>query len=333
MLQIHHHYPLKAFNSFGIQAYARRFAKLERLEDFDLIFKEEQPIRLLGGGSNILFREDPKEFIVWNQLKGIRKIKEDSDYVWIEAAAGEVWHDLVLWCIEKGYAGIENLSLIPGSVGAAPIQNIGAYGVELKDVFYELDAMHLQTEELRTFDAKACQFGYRNSVFKQELKGQYCITAVRLQLYKQAQFNTSYGAIQAQLGDQALTLRNLSNAVIAIRQSKLPDPREIGNAGSFFKNPIIARRVYEQLLEAYPTLPSYPVEDEEYVKVPAAWLIDKAGWKGKRQGATGVHEKQALVLVNYGSARGADIWNLAMDIQADILEKYGIQLEAEVNLW
>jgi UDP-N-acetylmuramate dehydrogenase len=333
MLQIHHHYPLKAFNSFGIQAYARRFAKLEQLNDFELIFKEEQKIRLLGGGSNILFREDPKDFIIWNQLKGIRKLEEDAEYVWIEAAAGELWHELVLWCIERDYAGIENLSLIPGSVGAAPIQNIGAYGVELKDVFYELDAINLSTGELQTFDAKACHFGYRNSIFKQALRGKYCITAVRLQLYKQAQFNTSYGAIQAELGDRPLTLRNLSNAVISIRQSKLPDPKVIGNAGSFFKNPVIERSQYENLLEHYPTLPSYPVEDEQFVKVPAGWLIDKAGWKGKRQAKAGVHENQALVLVNYGGARGADIWQLAMDIQADIQEKYGIELEPEVNLW
>ncbi len=333
MLYIHHNYPLKDLNSFGIQAYAKQFAKLEQLEDFDAVLNAQLPVKLLGGGSNILLHQDLEVFLLWNQLKGIKKLDEDQEYVWIEAAAGENWHQLVLWCIERGYAGIENLSLIPGSVGAAPIQNIGAYGVELKDVFYELDAVHLDNGQMHSFDREACRFGYRNSIFKEELKGQYCITAIRLQLYKKPRFNTSYGAIQNALGDKPLTIQNLSEAIIQIRQSKLPDPNAIGNAGSFFKNPIIDREQYEQLLEEYPQLPSYPVEDPKKIKVPAAWLIDQAGWKGKRRGDAAVHHKQALVLVNLGKAKGTEIWQLAMDIQADVQEKYGIVLEPEVNIW
>ncbi len=271
--------------------------------------------------------------VLHNALGGITLKDEDNERVWVQAGGGVPWHSLVLWCIEHGYGGIENLSLIPGTVGAAPIQNIGAYGVELKDCFYELEAVELTTGVLRKFNAQDCAFGYRDSIFKQALKGQFLISSLCLQLSKNPNYNTSYGAIKEIIGNKVLNLQNLSKAVIAIRRSKLPDPQLIGNAGSFFKNPIIPRSQYEELCQRYPNLPSYPTEQPEALKIPAGWLIEQAGWKGKRQGNAGVHHQQALVLVNYGQAKGTEILTLAQDIKADIWERFGVEITPEVNIW
>lgn len=334
MTRIQTHFPLQSYNSFGLAAFAERFAKIQSESDLELIAKAQHLPRILGGGSNILFTKEVEGLLLHNALRGIELVEEDSQFVWIRANGGELWHELVLWCIERGYGGIENLSLIPGTVGAAPIQNIGAYGVELKDVFYELHAIELQSGNRRTFDKEACRFGYRDSIFKKEWKDKLLISSVTLQLRKNPVFNTSYGDIKTFLGEKPITLKSLSEAVIHIRSSKLPNPKEIGNAGSFFKNPMIPKNHYLSLLASYPTLPSYPVEGQDnLVKIPAGWLIDRAGWKGKRVGEVGVHTQQALVLVNYGKGTGAQIWQLAMEIQADIFDTFGIELHPEVNVW
>ena len=323
------------YNSFGLEAYAERFIQIQSESDVEKVLQETATPRILGGGSNILFTQEIVEgLLMHNALKGIELIDEDSKSVWVKVAGGEIWHDLVRWCIERGYGGIENLSLIPGTVGAAPIQNIGAYGVELKDVFYTLEAVELVSGRILAFDKTACCFGYRDSVFKNEWKGRLLIRSLTLQLSKQPVFNSSYGAIKEILGEQPITLRSLSDAVINIRSSKLPDPKKIGNAGSFFKNPIIPTAQFEILQAQYPNLPSYPVEGQsDMIKVPAGWLIEQAGWKGKQIGEVGVHARQALVLVNYGKGKGAEIWKLATEIQADILNKFGIALSTEVNIW
>lgn len=332
-LSIQSHFNLQAYNSFGLTAYAERFAAITVEEQLEITQKEAQTPLILGGGSNILFSKDVAGLVLHNAMQGIKILSEDSESVWVRSAGGVIWHELVLWCIQQGYAGIENLSLIPGTVGAAPIQNIGAYGVELKDVFYELEAIELSSGLKRTFNKEEAQFAYRDSIFKKDWKGKLFISSVTLQLNKKPIFNTSYGDIISTLGNKTVNLKNLSDAVIQIRRSKLPDPKEIGNAGSFFKNPIIPKSQYQQLLERYPNLPSYPIDGlPDLVKVPAGWLIDQAGWKGKRFGAVGVHAKQALVLVNYGAGTGAQIWQLAQDIQADVLDKYGIEISAEVNV-
>lgn len=328
-----HHHSLRAYNSFGIESFARRFTEVKTLADLESALNESYPLRILGGGSNVLLTGDVDALVIHNAMKGIELLGTKADDVLVKAAGGELWHDLVLWCIERGYAGIENLSLIPGTVGAAPIQNIGAYGVELKDVFYELEAVELSSGEIHSFGLDACRFGYRDSIFKQELKGKYFISSLTLRLSQKPVFNTAYGDIQKILGDKPLSIKSISDAVIEIRSSKLPNPKEIGNAGSFFKNPVILKSQFLSLSENYPTLPSYPTGDEQAVKIPAGWLIEQAGWKGRRIGEVGVHEKQALVLVNYGSGQGRDIWKLAKEIQADVLEKFAIDIEPEVNVW
>jgi len=291
------------------------------------------PHLILGGGSNMLFTKDFEGLVVHNKIKGIELVEENEKTVLIRVGGGEIWHELVLWCIEQGYAGIENLSLIPGSVGAAPIQNIGAYGVELKDVFERLDAFNLSTAVLETFHLDDCAFGYRDSVFKKEAKGRYFITRVFLRLSKQADFNISYGAIQQvlQKSQTPLSIRSISDAVIQIRSQKLPDPKKTGNAGSFFKNPIVDNVTVKLLQKVYPSVPAYPV-DENNSKLAAGWLIDQIGWKGHRKGDAGIHKKQALVLVNYGNATGQEIWNLAKEVQDSVQEKFGILLEPEVNI-
>jgi len=267
--------------------------------------------------------------------KGIEVVDENDDFVWVKGNAGEVWHEFVKFCIQKNYGGIENLSLIPGNVGATPIQNIGAYGVEIKDTFVSCEAMKIDTQEITTFDKAACKFGYRESVFKADLKNQYVIVSVVFKLTKKNhKLNTSYGAIDVELENMGFnnpTIQDVSKAVIAIRESKLPNPKELGNSGSFFKNPIVPIEVYEKAKANYPDMPHYPVS-ETLVKVPAGWLIEQAGFKGKRFGDAGIHTKQALVLVNYGNATGNEIWNVAQNIQKTIFEKYGISIEAEVNV-
>jgi len=264
-----------------------------------------------------------------------RQVKEDADHIWIEAMAGENWHDFVLFAIDHDYGGIENLSLIPGSVGAAPMQNIGAYGVEIKDVFHELEAIHIESGEIVRFTRKRCKFGYRESIFKNILKGQYIILSVTLKLTKNHEVNTTYGAIEAQLQEKNVTrptIKHISDAVIAIRQSKLPNPALIGNSGSFFKNPVVSKAKLAVIQEKYPEVSFYEI-DHQRVKLAAGWLIDQAGWKGKTFENYGVHKNQALVLVNYGGAKGQDIYDLSAQILNDVKEKYNVQLEREVNIY
>jgi UDP-N-acetylmuramate dehydrogenase len=280
-----------------------------------------------------LFTRDFNGIVIHNQLRGIEVVEEDDDTIWVKAAAGENWHSFVLHCIENNWCGIENLSLIPGKVGASPMQNIGAYGVEIKDVFHELEAWNIQKEQVDTFDREDCQFGYRESVFKHDLKNQYLILSVTFRLSKRPNVNVRYGSIEEVLNTMGVEnpgIKEVSNAIIAIRQSKLPDPAEIGNAGSFFKNPVVSDNLASQLISRYPHMPSYKVSKSE-VKIPAGWLIEQAGWKGKRFNNYGVHEKQALVLVNYGGAKGQEIVDLSHEIQRDVQEKFGIIINPEVN--
>lgn len=324
---------LKELHTFGLMVTAASFCCIKSVEDLQAQLPLPPSFFILGGGSNILFTADFKGLVIHNQIKGIELIEEDDTTVLVRVGGGEVWHDLVLWSIKRGYGGIENLSLIPGSVGAAPIQNIGAYGVEIKDVFHSLEAVELATGKIVCLYVEDCEFGYRDSIFKRKLKGKLFITNVFLRLSKQHQLNTSYGAIQQVLEqtNETLSIQAVSNAVIKIRTKKLPDPKKIGNSGSFFKNPILDRTLCEQLKQKYPNIPIYPV-DEKTQKVAAGWLIDQLGWKGYRKGDAGVHENQALVLVNYGTAKGQEIWTLAQEIQASVLEHFGIELETEVNI-
>lgn len=326
-------YALQALHTFGMPVYAQDYVLIQTVEDLQVLLPLPPKFLILGGGSNMLFTQDFEGLVVHNQIKGIQVVKEDEEAVYIQAGGGEVWHDLVCWCLARNYAGLENLSLIPGSVGAAPIQNIGAYGVELKDVFYELEAVHLATGERHRFSKEQCAFGYRDSVFKRQYKGQYLITQVTFRLPKQAALNFSYGAIQQQLekNNTPPSPQSISQAVIQIRQQKLPNPQEIGNAGSFFKNPIIPASEAVLLKEQYPSMPQYPA-GANAVKVAAGWLIDQLGWKGHRQGDAGVHSNQALVLVNHGQATGAALWALAQQIQASVQEHFGVLLEPEVNI-
>lgn len=283
----------------------------------------------------MLLTKDIDALVMHINLKGISIVEENEDQVEIKVMAGENWHDLVTWSLDKGYGGLENLSLIPGNTGTAPIQNIGAYGVELKDVFVSCTAMEIKTGELVSFDNEACKFGYRDSVFKNEAKGQYIITSVHLKLTKKDHIlHTGYGAIEAELKKNGIvypTIKDVSNAVIAIRQSKLPDPAVLGNSGSFFKNPVIPKKAFEKFIKKNPEAPHYKV-DEEAFKIPAGWLIEQCGYKGKRFGDAGVHEKQALVLVNYGSATGEDILRLAQLVQKEVAQKFNIKIQPEVNI-
>jgi UDP-N-acetylmuramate dehydrogenase len=353
-MAIEKNYSLKNHNTFGIEAHCSAFAVVKNEQDLSAILSETSlPIYVLGGGSNLLFTKSHFDFLfIKNEIKGIKKVEnigskdkntegplpsentELSNFSIIEIGGGESWHDLVLWCLKNDLGGIENLSLIPGTVGAAPIQNIGAYGVELKDVFVKLEAINLQTLDNQTFTHNDCRFGYRDSIFKQELKGKFLITKVYLKLtQKDHKIQTNYGDIQRLLAEWHITeptIQDISKAVINIRQSKLPDPSVIGNAGSFFKNPEIAQIQFDALKKDHPNIVGYPTD--KGVKVAAGWLIEQCGWKGKRYGNVGVHERQALVLVNYGKGNGLEIKQLAQKIQASVLEKFGIELMAEVNM-
>ncbi|MEA5401760.1 UDP-N-acetylmuramate dehydrogenase [Arcicella sp. DC2W] len=336
-MNIQQNISLKPFNTFGLEASAQYFVEVNTVEELKDILQNPNFKNLdklfLGGGSNLLLTKNYEGLVIKIALKGIEKVFEDEKSVHIKAGAGEVWHQFVMFCVEHHYAGIENLSLIPGTVGAAPMQNIGAYGVEIKDVFQELEALNLETLEIETFSLTDCQFGYRESVFKHSLKGKYVITSVTFHLNKVPTFKTAYGDIQKTLAEMnvtALSIKAVSDAVISIRKSKLPDPAEIGNSGSFFKNPEIPIEQYKQILIEYPTLPSYPI-NESTVKVPAGWLIEQAGWKGFRDGQIGVHARQALVLVNYGGGNGNEIKKLAEKVQESVLDKFGIKLSPEVN--
>ncbi|MFM7006326.1 MAG: UDP-N-acetylmuramate dehydrogenase [Flavobacteriales bacterium] len=331
-----HNLSLRAYNTFGIDVKAKYFATFSNTTELtqQLKARPQEKLLILGGGSNMLFTEDFDGLVLRNQIKGIECVTQSDTQVLVKAGAGEVWHEFVQYCIAQNWSGLENLSLIPGSVGASPMQNIGAYGVEIKDVFYQLSAYHIESGEIHEFNKEACQFGYRESVFKRKLKNQYVILDVTFALSKNAELKTSYGAIQQELAAKEIdkpTIRDVSEAVIAIRQSKLPNPAELGNAGSFFKNPVVATSLFNELQVRYPDLPSYPVSDSE-VKLAAGWLIEKAGLKGYREGNCGVHQKQALVLVNYGGSTGAQIYHLSTHIIQKIQAQFGVQLEREVNI-
>ena len=335
-MKIQENISLKPFTTFGIDKKAIFFTTVETLNELKaalLAAKEKQlPVFILGGGSNILLTRDIEGLVIKLEIKGINLVKEEGDQLWVEVGAGEMWHGLVLHSIAKDWAGLENLSLIPGTVGASPMQNIGAYGVEIKDVFDSLKAMHRETLEMQSFDAEACQFGYRESVFKHAFKDKFVITSVTFRLSKTPNFHLEYGAIREVLAANGIdqpSIHSISDAVIQIRQSKLPDPKEIGNAGSFFKNPTIPNAQFDELKASYPSIPGYP--SAEGVKVAAGWLIEQTGWKGKRIGEVGVHAKQALVLVNYGGGTGEEIKKLSEQIQASVYDKFGVQLQAEVN--
>jgi UDP-N-acetylmuramate dehydrogenase len=300
----------------------------------DNAFLKEKQKMILGGGSNVLFTQDFDGVILHNQILGKELIKEDDEHVWVKVGAGENWHEWVMYCLQNNWGGIENLSLIPGSVGASPIQNIGAYGVELKDVFHSLEAIQMDTAKIQTFDRDSCQFGYRDSIFKRHAKGKFFICSVTFRLTKKHKLHTGYGAIRSELERMGVSdpgIQDISRAVIQIRQSKLPDPAEIGNGGSFFKNPVVEKALFESIQKQYPNMPHYPQPDGRE-KLAAGWLIEQAGWKGKRFGNYGVHKRQALVLVNYGGANGAHIVSMSKEIQADVKHQFGVTLEPEINL-
>jgi len=329
---------LKPYNTFKIDANAGFLAIIDSTDDLDEVFMSgrfrSQRKMVLGGGSNVLFTRGFTGVVAKNEIKGIRTLRENEDEVLVSVGSGESWHQFVLWCVERGFGGVENLSLIPGTVGAAPMQNIGAYGMELKDVFHSLVAYEIKSGKQITFYKEDCKFGYRQSVFKGELKDQFVITNVSLLLKKKPVFNLSYGDIQLTLNEMGVeepTLKNVSQAIINIRQSKLPDPIDVGNAGSFFKNPVVEKLHFEALEAQFPDIKSYPL-DQERIKIPAGWLIEKAGWKGYKDGNFGVHDKQALVLVNLGNARGKDIFKLSNEIQKTVQKQFGIDLEREVNV-
>ena len=327
---------LKNYNTFGISVNAKRFVSVNSVYELQQILKVEKDIFLISGGSNMLLTKDIDELVVHINIKGVSIDNENENAAYLTVNSGENWHEFVLWCISQNYGGIENLSLIPGNVGTCPIQNIGAYGVEVKDTITKVEAIEIETGKLVQFSNKDCNFGYRNSIFKNEVKGKYIIISVSFKLTKiHHNLNSSYGAIETELSLKKISkpsLKDISNAVIAIRKSKLPDPKEIGNSGSFFKNPLISSTQYLKLQKEYADIPGYKISDIE-VKIPAGWLIEKAGFKGKRYGEFGVHDKQALVLVNYGNASGKEIYQLAEKIKETIIKKFEITLEIEVNIF
>lgn len=337
-MHIQHNISLKPYNTFGIDVKAKHFISVENIDDLKTIFSTEKfPNKfIIGGGSNMLLTKDVDALVIHLNLKGKTIVSENDNHVFIKAEAGENWHDFVLWTLKQNYGGLENMSLIPGNVGTSPIQNIGAYGVELKDVFESCEVLNLDTLTIETLSKKDCQFGYRNSIFKNEAKGKYIILNVTFKLTKNNHnLYTNYGAILSQLETMNVTnpsIQDVSKAVIAIRQSKLPDPKEIGNSGSFFKNLIISTEQFKELQRNFPNAPHYVISETE-VKVPAGWLIETAGFKGKTFDNYGVHKKQALVLVNYGGAKGEDILQLSKLIQKTIYRIFNISIEAEVNIF
>lgn len=336
-MQMQQNFSLRNLNTFGLESEARFFIEVDSVNALAEILKDETlkavPKFILGGGSNVLLTQHIEALVIHPNIKGITKIREDDDFVWIHAGGGESWHDFVLYCVENQYAGIENLSLIPGTVGAAPMQNIGAYGVEIKEVVETVETIAINTAEIRNFSSQECRFGYRESIFKTDLKGQYIITGVVFRLNKKAQFNIEYGDIQKILQEmevEDISIQAISEAVIRIRKSKLPDPAIIGNAGSFFKNPEIDKTQFDELKKHFEEMPGYPTV-ENRIKVPAGWLIEEAGWKGYRDGPIGVHDRQALVLVNYGGGSGEGIKALSEKILKSVESKFGIRLTTEVN--
>lgn len=335
-MQIQENFSLRQYNSFGIDTRAQFFSSFDNTEALQALAEQSAHTKrmILGGGSNILLTGDVQGWVLKNDIKGVEEVGETENEIFVKAGGGENWHRFVQYTLSRNWAGLENLSLIPGNVGAAPMQNIGAYGVELKDVFNGLEAYHLQDKVVHTFTAGDCRFGYRESVFKKELKDQYVILNVSFRLRKVPVFHIEYGAIKQELEKmnvQTLSIQSIAQAVINIRSSKLPDPAVIGNAGSFFKNPSVSTEKFEQLKGANPEIVGYK-NDDGTVKLAAGWLIEKAGWKGFRRGDAGVHKNQALVLVNYGTASGNEIYDLSEEIVRDIQHKFSVVLEREVNV-
>ena len=337
-MQIRENISLKPYNTFGIDVITKYFAPFGSVSQLEEILNAPQIVQyrqlILGGGSNILFKNNFEGLVLKNEIKGIKVVAEDADHIYVTVGAGENWHQFVMYCIEHNYSGVENLSLIPGNVGASPMQNIGAYGVEIKDVFHQLEAYHIADKELKTFTLADCAFGYRESVFKRKFKDQFLIVSVTYRLNKIPVFNTSYGAIQQELdamGVKELSIQAISQAVINIRSSKLPDWKVIGNAGSFFKNPQIKNERFNELKVSFPNMVGFPVGDN-FTKLAAGWLIEQCGWKGYRKGDAGCYIKQALVLVNYGHAAGSEIYVLSQQIIDSVKQKFGVELEREVNI-
>lgn len=336
-MEIQNNFSLKKYNTFGIEAKAKQFVAVHSIAELKTILKENKSQKkfILGGGSNMLLTKDIDALVVHIDLKGRKVIKEEADFVWVESQAGENWHEFVLWTIEQNFGGLENMSLIPGNVGTTPVQNIGAYGTEIKDTFVSCEALSIENQEIKTFTNSECHFGYRESIFKNEVKDLYIITSVVFKLTKaNHKINTSYGDITAELATKNITkptLKEVSDAVIAIRKSKLPDPKDLGNSGSFFKNPVLLKTDFEKIHLKFPEMKYYEISETE-VKVPAGWLIEQAGFKGKRFGNAGIHKNQALVLVNYGNASGQEILDISKNIQDTIFKIFGIHIEAEVNV-
>jgi UDP-N-acetylmuramate dehydrogenase len=337
-MQIQENVSLKVYNTFGIDVTARYFATFENVTELEEILNSKLQTSnsklILGGGSNILFTKDYSGIVLKNDIKGIEIVQEDDEFIYIKVGAGENWHQFVLHCVQNNYAGVENLSLVPGNVGASPMQNIGAYGVEIKDVFYELEAVHRQDKTIQKFGLEDCSFGYRESVFKNKYKDQFIITNVTYRLNKRPSFNTSYGAINQELEImrvKSLSIQAISQAVINIRTSKLPDPKDVGNAGSFFKNPVISNEQFNALKQAFPNVIAFP-SGAQHTKIAAGWLIEQCGWKGYRKGDAGCFPKQALVLVNYGNATGKEIFDLSEEIIHSVKKKFSLVLEREVNI-
>jgi len=336
-MKVLHNQSLKDYNTFGIDVTAKHFCEINSIADLKTALStDEFPEKfVLSGGSNMLLTSDISSLVLHINLKGIKVVSEDEDSVIISVMAGENWHEMVLWTLDQNYGGLENMSLIPGNTGTAPIQNIGAYGVELKDTFVSCEAVAISSQDVVTFNKEDCKFGYRDSFFKNEGKGKYIIVSVNFKLSKRKHtLNTSYGAIESELEKHnivAPTIRDISQAVVAIRQSKLPDPKVLGNSGSFFKNPVITKAAFALFSEKHPEAPFYELLNETY-KIPAGWLIEQCGFKGKRFGDAGVHKNQALVLVNYGNATGQEVLDLAHRIMKTVKEKFGIRITPEVNV-
>lgn len=329
---------LTPFNTLGIEAHARYFTSVTSVDELQNLLSDSRfdrlPRLVLGGGSNILFVDDFPGLVMHIEIKGREVVREEGDELRVRIGAGENWHRFVRYCVEQGWGGIENLSLIPGSVGAAPIQNIGAYGVELEEVFHSLEAVEIGSGTRREFTHNECRFGYRDSIFKNELKGRFIVTHVLLNLSRNPKLNTSYGAIQSKLQEKDISdpdISDISEVVMEIRRNKLPDPEDLGNAGSFFKNPIVSGETYEKIRKQYEQVPAYPM-DLGGVKIPAGWLIEKTGWKGRKEGQAGTYRQQALVIVNHGGATGQQILELSRKIRSAVADQFGIELVPEVNI-
>ena len=337
-MNIIENYPLLKLNTFGVDVKAKYFTSINTINELieatkTNVFKDLE-LLILGGGSNILFTKDFDGLVILNNIKGKEIISQNQQSIFLKIGAGENWHELVMYCVDNGWGGIENLSLIPGNTGTAPMQNIGAYGVEIKETFLELEALEISSGKIVKFNNSDCEFGYRESVFKNKMKNQYIILNITLELKKNPVLNINYGDVKAILESQNIknpAIKEVSNAIIRIRQSKLPDPKKIGNSGSFFKNPLVSLNQLELIKKNYPNIVNYEINENEF-KIAAGWLIERAGWKGKKFNNYGVHEKQALVLVNYGLANGMEIFDLSEKIILDIKDKFGITLEREVNI-